>query len=60
MVERPRGLEVVLHALLELLGHGVQNREVLEVPPFRLIDRLALSIQPLHQNSHVPKDSGME
>jgi len=39
VVQRPHGLEVVLHPVLELARHLVQRQEVLEVPPLALVQR---------------------
>ena len=46
MVEGPHGLEVVLHPMLQLLRHGVQNREVLEVTPLQKVFSLIRVILP--------------
>ena len=39
VVERPHGLEVVLHPVLQLLGHRVQNREVFQIAPLKISNR---------------------
>ena len=40
VVERPHGLEVVLHPVLQLLRHRVQNREVFQIAPLKILNPL--------------------
>lgn len=58
VVQRPHGLEVVLHPVLELAGHLVQGQEVFEVPPLALVQRPP-GVHTLDDGRHVTEHHGM-
>lgn len=58
VVEGPHGLEVVLHALFELLGDLVQGQEVLQVSPLGLVERSS-GVHPLDYRCYVAEHDGM-
>lgn len=58
VVERPHGLEVVLHPLLQLLGDLVQRQEVLQVSPLALVQGPP-RIHALNDGRHVAEYHGM-
>lgn len=52
VVQRPHGLEVILHPVLEFARHLVQRQEVLEVPPLALVQRPP-GVHALYDGRHV-------
>lgn len=58
VVERPHGLEVVLHPVLQLAGHLVQGQEVLQVPPLALVQRPP-GVHALDDGRHVTEHHGV-
>ena len=58
MVDGPNSLEVVLHLLLEGLGHRVDGGELLEVAPLRIV-LLLPAVHPLQLVGHVAEDGGV-
>lgn len=58
VVDGPGGLEVLQHALLELLGQAVDADEVLQVLHPCVVERAA-GVHALDDGSHVAKDQGV-
>ena len=58
MVDGPNRLEVILHLLLEGLGHRVDGGELLEVAPLRVV-LLLPAVHPLQLVGHVAEDGGV-
>lgn len=58
IVDRPRGLEVLQHALLDLLGQTVDTDEVLQVVYACVVER-APGVHALDDGRHVTENQGM-
>lgn len=58
VVDGPGGLEVLQHALLELLGQAVDADKVLQVLHSRVVEGAA-GVHALDDRSHVAKDQGV-
>lgn len=58
MVERPHGLKVILHPVLQLTGYLVQCQEVLEVSPLALVQRPP-GVHALDDGRHVTEHYGV-
>lgn len=58
VIKWPRGLEVILHPLLELLGDLMESQEVFQIPPLGVVQG-SPGVHPLDNRRHVSEDHRM-